>query len=251
MKNIVFMTAVKVPEYPLRSKPYDYGISSWKKWCDNHNAELVVLDKPLHDDDVMKINFHRYYCFDILENSGIEYDKILLTDADCIIHPDCPNFFEMTEGKYTVTHADGSYDWLFRSMENYSKLLFNGETFDYWRYFNAGFQIIEKKHKPIFKELLDFYFEHAEEIIKIQSTYHVGTDQPIINFIVNLKHETKILPYQFCMVDLHRKGLLTDDLLYCDVMPGIYQFNAIPDNPNAEKTLYYMQKTYEKFYGKL
>ena len=28
MKNIVFMTAVKVPEYPLRSRPYDYGIAS-------------------------------------------------------------------------------------------------------------------------------------------------------------------------------------------------------------------------------
>ena len=77
MKNIVFMTAVKVPEYPLRSRPYDYGIASWKKWCDKNGAELVVLDKPIHDDDVMKINFHRYYCFDILENSGIKYDKIL------------------------------------------------------------------------------------------------------------------------------------------------------------------------------
>ena len=42
-KNVVFMLAVKVPQYPWRSEPYKYGIASWKKWCDKNNCELFVL----------------------------------------------------------------------------------------------------------------------------------------------------------------------------------------------------------------
>ena len=144
------MTAVEVDEFPLRSRPYKYGIESWRKWCDKNNCELVVLDEMLHPNSVMRINFHRYYAFDILDNSGIDYNQILLTDADCIIHPDTPNFFEMTDGKYTVTHADGSYDWVCRSLENYSKFIFNEKTFPLWKYFNAGFQVVSKEHRYIF-----------------------------------------------------------------------------------------------------
>ena len=30
----------------------------------------MILDELLHPHDVMKVNFHRYYAFDILENNG-------------------------------------------------------------------------------------------------------------------------------------------------------------------------------------
>ena len=91
-KNVVFMTAVQVDEFPLRSRPYKYGIASWKKWCEKNNCELFVLDEMLHPNDVMRINFHRYYAFDILDANDIEYDQILLTDAAAIATPlACPN----------------------------------------------------------------------------------------------------------------------------------------------------------------
>ena len=83
-KNIVFMTAVKVPGKESRAAPYKYGIDSFKKWCDKRNHRLVVLEDPIFDASIMKPNFYRYFCFDLLENQGIEYDKILLTDADAI-----------------------------------------------------------------------------------------------------------------------------------------------------------------------
>ena len=62
-KNVVFMLAVKVPQYPWRSEPYKYGIASWKKWCDKNNCELFVLDDLIHDNDYMKIvNYDIYVC---------------------------------------------------------------------------------------------------------------------------------------------------------------------------------------------
>ena len=84
----------------------------------------------------------------------------------------------------------------------------------------------------------------------MQETYHVGTDQPIVNFIVNLaKTDMKFLPYQYCMADLYNKQILDEELTFTKVIPGIYQFNAIPNNNNAERTLYWMKKTYKHFYG--
>ena len=36
-KNVVFITAVNVPGMEYRSKPYKYGISSFKHWCEKNN----------------------------------------------------------------------------------------------------------------------------------------------------------------------------------------------------------------------
>ena len=250
MKNIIFMTAVKVPGMESRSVPYEFGINSFKNWCEKNGCELFVLDELIHPNDEMRINFHRYYAFDLLDNNNIDYDQILITDADAIIHPDCPNFFELTDRKYTVTHADGSYDWVCRSLENYSKHVFGGKTFPLWNYFNAGFQIVNKDHRYLWDELINFYFNNKDLIKNMQETFYVGTDQPIANFIVNLSDvEIKILPYQYCMVDLYRKEILDEDLTFAKVLPGIYQYNAIPDNHGADRTLYWMEKTYRKLYG--
>ena len=252
MKNVIFMTAVRVPGMEDRSMPYNYGINSFKKWCNKNDCELVVLDELIHPNDVMRINYHRYYAFDILDNNGIEYDQILITDADAIIHPDCPNFFELTENKYTVTMASGSYDWICRSLENYSKHVFDGKTFPLWNYFNAGFQIVNKSHRYLWNDLIKFYFNNQELIKNMQNTFHVGTDQPVINFIINLSNiDIKFLPYQYCMADLWGKGILDEDLTFVDVLPGIYQFNAIPDNHDTSKTIHWMKKSYEHFYGEL
>ena len=64
MKNIVFIPHINLGNG--RSDNYNYSINSWKKWCDKNNCELVVLDELLHPNDVMRINYHRYYSFDIL-----------------------------------------------------------------------------------------------------------------------------------------------------------------------------------------
>ena len=250
MKNVVFMTAVKVPGMEDRSAPYEFGINSFKYWCDKNDCELVVLDELIHPNDIMRINYHRYYAFDILDNSGIEYDQILITDADAIIHPECPNFFNLTDNKYTVTMTDGSFDWVCRSLENYSKFVFEGKTFPLWNYFNAGFQVVNKKHRHLWDELIKFYFDNKDLIKHMQETYHVGTDQPVINYMVNLSRvDMKFLPYQFCMADLHNKNILDEELTMTKVLKGIYQFNAIPDNDGADRTFYWMEKTYKKLYG--
>ena len=234
-RNIVFLTAITFPGQEYRSAPYKYGIDSWKHWCNQNDCELFVLDEPIFDPEYCKPNFYRYWAFDLLDAQGVEYDQICLTDADCVIHPDCPNFFELTDHKYTVTNTEGSMDWVCRSLENYGKHIFE-DTFPLHKYFNAGFQVVNKIHRPLF-------------ILWMQNNFAVGTDQPLINYIVNLSGtDMKFLHYQYCMADLARKEILDDDMTFTKIFPGIYQFNAIPDNVNAEKTMYWMKRTYQELY---
>jgi hypothetical protein len=50
------------------------------------------------------------------------------------------------------------------------------------------------------------------------------------------------------MADMHRKGILDTELSFLRI-PGIYQFNAIPDNHGADKTMWYMQTTYNTLFS--
>jgi hypothetical protein len=245
-KNIVFMPAVKIPGSESRSTHYEYGIKSWKHWCEKNNAELVLMEDLLCPVDEMKITWQRYYAMEMLDNSDIDYDQVLITDADCIIHPECPNFFDMTNGNYTVARAIGSMDWICRSMENYAKYMFDGKTFDIFKYFCGGFQIASKKHKHIWKGFVDFYLENKEKITELQKAFGVGTDQPVINHLMHASEETlTYLPYEFCAVDMNRLEMLDQELTFTDCFAGIYQFNAIP----IEQQNYFLKATYEKLYG--
>ena len=130
MKNLVFMMDVDIKgdgRYASsRRAAYKYSIDSWKRWCDKNDCELFVLNELLLDNDKMGICWQRYYLFDILEANDIKYNQILMVDADTIVHPDCPNFFEMTENKLCGVEFDGSWDWVLRGIENYSRYIFDG-----------------------------------------------------------------------------------------------------------------------------
>ena len=141
-KNIVFMMNIKMGNSTLkgdrwlgnRSDPYIYSVKSWQKWCDNNNADLFVIDELILPNQEMAIPWQKFYIFDMLEANDIDYDQIMYVDADTIVHPNCPNVFEMTDGKYTFVHNEGSYDWILRSMENYSKYFFDGYMFNWCHY---------------------------------------------------------------------------------------------------------------------
>jgi len=198
----------------------------------------------------MAICWQRYYLFDILEANDIKYDQILMVDADTIVHPDCPNFFEMTDGKMCGVHNEGSYDWIIRSIENYGKYFFNGHILDFWKYIDCGFVIINEKHKQFFKEVTDFHNQNAKMLSEVEKKWHAGTDQTPVNFLIEDRGvDFKWLPYEFNMCDMFRKELLNDDMTFTK-WGWVYQYNSIPNNKEDKLTYYWMKKTYEGLYGK-
>jgi lipopolysaccharide biosynthesis glycosyltransferase len=251
-KNIVFIVDIDLSGEgrwaSSRRTPYEYSIKSWKHWCNKNNCELFILTELLMPHEEMGICWQRYYLFDILEANEIEYDQVLMVDADTIVHPDCPNLFEMSDYKFTTVHNDGSYDWVLRSIENYSKFFFEGFMMPYYEYFDCGFMIVNKNHKKFFENIVNFYHENKNNLQHAEKQWHVGTDQTPVNFLIH-KHniELKLLPYEFNMIDLHRKELLTPELPFTKI-GYVYQYNGIPNNKNDELTLYWMKRTYEELY---
>ena len=252
MKNIVFMMDIDLAgegRYASsRRLPYKYSIKSWEKWCEKNDCEVFVLTDLLLPKENMAICWQRYYLFDILEANEIEYDQILMVDADTIVHPDCPNFFDMTDRKMCGVHNEGSYDWIIRSIENYGKYFFNGHVMDFWKYIDCGFVVVNEIHRDFFKQVTDFYNENAELLRQVEREWHAGTDQTPVNILIHDRNiDFKWLPYEFNMCDMFRKELLTDDLLFTK-WGWIYQYNSIPNNTEDKLTYLWMKKTYEHLY---
>ncbi|MAE82032.1 MAG: hypothetical protein CMB80_04805 [Flammeovirgaceae bacterium] len=242
-KNIVFMIAVNSEN----KKEYQYSVNSWKHFCENNDAELFLLDEPVVDQSEMHIIFQRYYLFDMLKHTGVNYDQILMVDADTIVHPNCPNFFNMTDNKYCMVHDDGSYDWILRGMEHYKKHLFHDEWFDFWEYGNGGFQIVNKTHEEFFKKMIDLHFQNRELIYNLVDQFGIGRDQTILNFMLR-KHDVdiKLLPYEFNMTCMPRKEIMGEDMLHTK-MGHVMHFNGIPDK--EVNVPLWMEKTYTYLYG--
>ena len=253
MKNIVFLMNIKLNDESGRytsdrSLPYNFSVESWKQWCDKNHAELFVLEELLLPKEEMAICWQRYHLFDILDANEIDYDQILMVDSDTIVHPDCPNFFEMTEHKYTGVHNEGSYDWIFRSVENYSKFIFQGRELKWWNYINGGFQIVNKKHKAFFSSMISLYNNNKKNFIQMQEQFHTGTDQTPLNFMLQMNNiDVKLLPYEFNMTDMPRKEILNHDLTMTNI-GWVYHFNCIPNNQGNKATYFWMEKTYKELY---
>ena len=255
MKNVVFIPNIDLGNG--RNEPYEYSIKSWKHFCDKYDCELLVLEDLLVPVDSMKVTWQRFYLFDLLEENKIDYDQILMVDADTIVHPDCPNFFELTNHAYSAVVNNGSFEWVKHSVESYSKELFNDEIpFNIWEYINCGFQIVNKKHKPFFKFVTKYYHDNQEKIRESIEKIQAGTDQTIINFLLRQQNiKINYLPVCYNLQDLNSKQLLyladecwwPDELIFEDC-GYVFHFNAIPPNPMNRDANYWIKRTYLELY---
>ena len=257
MKNVVFIVDITLKGSQrdvgrwaeTRSDPYVFCTKAWKKWCDKNNCELFVLNEEVLPHSEMPVSWQRYYVFDLLEASGIEYDQIMYVDADTIPHPDCPNVFDMSDRKFCFVHNEGSYDWILRSIENYSKYFFDGFMMPWTDYFDSGMLIFNKEHKQFFQTIIEFFHNNRENLLKVESEWHAGTDQTPVNFLTHiLDIDYKRLPYEYNMCDMFRKELLDDDLTFTK-WGWIYQYNSIPNNKDDKLTFHWMEKTYNHLCG--
>ena len=260
MKNVVFMMDIDIGgegRYSSnRRLPYQNSISSWKEWCNKNDCELFVLNDLVFDNNRMAICWQRYYLFDILNNNNVDYDQVLMVDADTIVHPDCPNFFLETDNKYCGVQCDGCYEWVSRSIKKYHNHLFSEQDIlKPWEYINGGFQIVNKKHQQFFQDIVKFYWENSDKLIHAQETFKVGTDQTVVNYLLKKWNiDVKLLPVCYNLQDLFRKNLLhipghswwQDNLENLYNSGWVYHFNAIPQNDRHVS--YWMDRVYKELY---
>lgn len=224
---------------------YEYGIKSWQQYAKKYNLDIFVLEDPLFDLEYMKPNWFKIYILDILEANNINYNQVCYVDADTIVTPDAPNIFEITENKFCAVRNYGCMDWVNRSIENYSKYIFDNFTFPYYNYFNSGLMVFNKKHKSLFKKIQEFYAVNKGNLLEIQDKLCVGNDQPVFNFFINrdIPEDYKILGYEWNMQDMARFEILGNDMLHAKY-GYVCHFNAgTPPSPQ-----YWMETTYKTIY---
>jgi len=257
MKNIVFIPNINLKNN--RSNSYHYSVKSWKYWCDKNDCELLVWDELLFPIEHMKITWQRYYMFDILESNDIEYDQVLMVDADTIVHPKCPNFFKETENKYCGVKVDGCYEWVVRSIKGFGDKLFDGKRIKPWNYINGGIQIVNKSHRKFFETMKKYYSENSEKIISVVDELKCGTDQTIVNYMLyREKVDVKLLPTCYNLQDMFKKSLLhlpgyswwPDTLENLWDSGWVYHFNSIPQNQYNRDANYWIERVYKELYEK-
>ena len=253
MKNIVFIPNINLGNN--RSTPYHYSVKSWKKWCDKNKCELIEWKDPIMDSDMFPIIMQREWVFDIIEHNDIDYDQVLIVDADTIVHPNCPNFFKETNHNYSAVVNNGCYEWVTRSIREWGKAMFPNEPLvKSYNYFNTGFVIANKKHKPFFNEIKELYLNRGDEIKHYRDTIKASTGQTMVNFMLQKNNiEVTKLSEGYNLQDLFKKNLLhipnhswfSDDLHFLDA-GWVYHFNAIPQNDRHVS--YWMERTYKYLY---
>jgi len=220
-KNIVFFTTMDQAPDNMEYKKWCF--ESWKYWCNKHDAEIFVLDTPLYNKDLMKPTWQRWHVLEILEANNIEYDQIALVDADTLIHPDAPNFFNLTNYELSAVQDDLMVEWVHNSIEGY-KDMFPNVNIDWTTYFNCGFVVINEKHKALCKRITDFYYDNLEELRNRQhNTLKKGSDQTPVNYMANEFGKVNFLSKKWNFTHLHLRGVLNQLL---PEVGYIYHFNG-------------------------
>ena len=240
MKNIIFIPYIKREEnltgkssigHSNRHQGYEYGINSWKAWAEKNGHEVYIMSDLLCPESQMLITWQRWQVLNILEHNEIEYDQVLVVDADSIVHPDCPNFFEMTDRKFTSPLTDGDFEWMNRAINGYSKMFFD--------------------------KVFEFYETNRQKIIESYDILLTGSDITLMNCLrKEFGVELNTLPRQFGMMDMVRKNLFyyhpqcwwKDELDFLYNSGWVYQFNAIPKNDMGRDRTYWMKRVYEELY---
>lgn len=232
---IVYIVNVNEPDYAK------YCIQSWQKWANKHGAEVVTLTEPLGN---IEPHWYKTYPFRLLDHNEFEYDRVLVVDNDTLVHPDCPNFFDIVpEDEIGVVFDDTNFDWTIRSTDAYYKHVFSDfERFDTFEYFNSGFLVLSKQHKEVYDNIIDFVNTNYEKLNWVQENYGVGRDQTPLNFLLRKYSKLNYMSKRFNCQGLISKEIIEPHKL--EKMVYVSHYNAMPREQRG--TL--MKQMYNYFY---
>ena len=241
-KNVIWWTAINNPAHQEKYGGYEYfeySKKTWQYWCKKNNVEFVEFTEP-REKDLKRFNPNWQKCifaFDELEDRNINYNKIALIDSTAMIKWDAPNFFDLTDDRFTAWRDMDNMKWVHDSIIGYKEFYDNFEC-DILKYFNSGFMIFNKSHKDIFNALKDHYYKNTDKYIDLQSnTVKKGNDQTPVNYWMQMNNVdiNLDLPLAFNLTHLHRKEMLTYNWqLEHDKTPHfikhgyVWRFNGIP-----------------------
>ncbi len=248
MKNVIWWVGIVNPEHKEKYGGYDYfeySKKTWEYWSKKNDCHFVHFDKPIENDLFKyRVNWQKIiYVFDEMERRGIDYDQICLVDSSCMVRWDTPNFFNLTEHKFTGWRDFDNLKWIYDSVQGY-KPFFNNFKLDLINYINSGFIIFNKNHKELINGFKKLYLTNTSEFCKLQDeVVKKGTEQTPLNYwlqINNVDVKTD-LPMSYKLTHMHRSDLfqhnwqLNEDKTPYFIKYGYnWIFNGIPKNQRSQ-----------------
>jgi predicted O-methyltransferase YrrM len=214
-KDVIFWPAIKDERLSSKYGNFSYFEQSrkaWKFWCDKNNCIFFEFTHPV-ESDLIRYRPQWQKCifvFDELRKNNVNYNQIALIDSTSIPRWDCPNFFNLTDNKFTAWRDIDNLKWVYESVVGY-KDFFNGFDFDFNQYINSGFMIFNKDHEPFFSSLKSMYIKNIDTFINLQDNLvKKGNDQTPINYLLQIQgiDVNLDLPVNFNLTHLNRKELL-------------------------------------------
>ena len=249
-KNVVWWPAVKNPDHIEKFGGYEYfqySRNTWEYWCERNDVLFVPFEVPVEKDLFRyRINWQKaIFLFDELERMNINYDQIALVDSSFMIKWDAPNFFDMTDRRFTAWRDIDNMRWIHDSIQGYKDIFQPHMTqlsdargvhkFDNTKYVNSGFMVFNEEHKDIFTSFKDFYIDNIDEFIMLQDEkVKKGTEQTPMNYWLQI-NQVDInldLPMAFKLTHLPRKGLF------------IHNWQLEAQNTNEDVTPFYIKYGY-------
>ena len=80
---------------------------------------------------------------------------------------DAPNFFNLTNRKFTAWRDIDNMKWIYDSIIGY-KSFYNNFKLDQSKYINSGFIIFNKDHKKLINEFKKHYIENIDKLVELQ-----------------------------------------------------------------------------------
>ena len=213
-KNVIWWIGVKNPQLTEKYGGYDYfeySKNTWKHFCERFDCEFVEFSEPVEQDLFkFRINWQKaLFVFDELERRNIDYDQICLVDSSFMYKWDAPNFFELTDHRFTAWYDKDNMRWIYDSIQGY-KNFFDGFELDQSKYVNSGFIVFNKKHKEFFQSFKEMYYENVDELVDLQDNIvKKGTEQTPMNYWLQIKNiDVNLdLPIAYKLTHMHRKEL--------------------------------------------
>ena len=137
-------------------------------YADKVNADIIEIDEIVST----KTNFHleKFQIKKLLD----EFDRIMYVDADILIHPDCPDLFDIVP-KDCVGAVPDCHNGKWGNINRFNEIIAVqdklGNTNWNSGYFNSGMIILSKQHKEL--------FSNPELREKFNSQF---VDQTLINY---------------------------------------------------------------------
>ena len=240
-KNVVWWPAVKNVDHNDKFGNFEYfqySRNTWEYWCEKNGVLFVPFEVPIEDDLFrFRINWQKaIFVFDELDKRNIEYDQIALVDSSFMIRWDTPNFFEMTDRKFTAWRDTDNMRWIYESIQGYKD--FFGFILDQSKYVNSGFIVFNENHREFFQSFKKMYYDNIDTIVELQDKIvKRGNEQTPLNYWLQINNvDVNIdLPIAFKLTHLQRKDMfnhnwqLDEDKTPFFIKYGYnFSFNGIP-----------------------